>query len=106
MKKECVLLLSLFYSFYAHSITEPKCLPTPNINFAELIREEANTPEEGLIAGTQIKTPEGYINIEHVKAGDLIIGFDPIEGYKEKSVLGVTKNQIEKFIKKYITFRL
>lgn len=99
MKKEYVLLLSLFYSFYAHSITEPKCLPTPNISFASLIQDETNALQEGFMASTQIKTPEGYRNIEDIKAGDLIIGFDPIEGYKEKSVLGVTKNQIEKFIK-------
>ena len=60
MKKECVLLLSLFYPFYVHSITEPKCLPTPNISFAELIQDETNTLEEGFFAGTQIKTPDSY----------------------------------------------
>lgn len=99
MKKECVFFLSLFYSFYAFSVLEPECLLTRNINVAESIHEEANIQEEGFIAGTQIKTPEGYKSIEDIKAGDLITGFDPIEGYQEKSVLGVTTNQIKKYIK-------
>src|SRR5271170_4819066 len=89
-KTKYILLLCLFYSFNFYS-TSSKTNDT-------IIAEETIC-QEGFIAGTLVKTIEGYTAIENLQIGDTILGFDPIEGYQEKCVLNVGNKQAEKYIK-------
>ncbi len=56
---------------------------------------QAYVPQEGFLAGTLVRTPDGYKPIEELKIGDAIIGEDCIP----KIVLEVSRMPITEYIK-------
>lgn len=53
---------------------------------------------EGFGAETCIRTPDGYQLIADLKIGDIVIGYDPVQGYTESRVLNISKQEIDAHI--------
>ncbi|MGN0473905.1 MAG: polymorphic toxin-type HINT domain-containing protein, partial [Acutalibacteraceae bacterium] len=70
------------------SITETTSAPKYN-----------NPPTQCFVAGTQVLTPDGNVNIEEIQAGDIVIATDPETGEtEEKEVVETYVNETEELI--------
>ena len=70
------------------SITETTSAPKCN-----------NPPTQCFVAGTQVLTPDGNVNIEDIQAGDIVIATDPETGEtEEKEVVETYVNETEELI--------
>lgn len=52
---------------------------------------------EGFAAGTLVKTPTGYEQIENLSAGDIILCFDSAQNIVERPVVYITKKHISSY---------
>jgi hypothetical protein len=55
--------------------------------------------QEGFVAGTLVKTPNGYTPIEQLQAGNTVIGYDQQTGYTERKVLNVIQQEASYYVK-------
>ena len=54
---------------------------------------------EGFIAGTKVRTVDGFQSIEDLKVGAMIIGYDSTFNHKQKTILHISKKLTDRYIK-------
>lgn len=64
--------------------------------------ENRTSIQEGFVAGTLVKTPQGYTPIELLQVGDTVIGYDEHIGHIGRTVLNVFRQHVQNYIRLYI----
>jgi len=54
---------------------------------------------EGFLAGTIVKTPNGYTKIEDLHIGDYVICYDKQKNYVESKIVCTDKKSIERYVR-------
>lgn len=73
-----------------------------NIHTPIAYNESSTLIQEGFVAGTLVKTPQGYTPIEQLQVGDTIIGYDEHIGPTGRTVLNVFRHHVQSYIRLYL----
>jgi hypothetical protein len=93
MKRTFLFLISLFSFFSSHAREE---IPEPTKADIEQLKQKKPT---GFIAGTLIKTVDGYVPVEDLKVGTLILCNDGKGSLTHQPVIHVQRYQVPFYLK-------